>query len=149
MRTVGVDLGLRSAYFAILDEAGTLTLHSTVLKPKKHSRVEELRAIVNGFQYFLWGQDQVRIEEPVVAGARNLRTSLQIAQTCGALLAHCPADTVLVPVSSWKKATTGKGNASKEDVSAWLKGAFPDFWYQCEGDQNLIDATCIALSRHA
>ena len=46
------------------------------------------------------------IEEPVLAGARNIRTTIAIAETVGMLLSlGFPA--TLVPVSTWKKSVLG------------------------------------------
>ncbi len=50
-----------------------------------------------------------------------------------------------VNVMAWKKDIVGKGNASKDEVAAWLEVHHPDYYEQCHGDQNLVDATCVAL----
>lgn len=93
------------------------------------------------------GPAAVFIEEPVVAGARNLRSSLLIAQVCGAVLVAAGMERVvrLTPVSSWKKETVGNGNAGKQDVRDWLDAAHPQVAAVCGHDQDLYDATCVAL----
>lgn len=146
MRFVGIDLGLRSAYLAFIDNEDSLFLEQIVLKPNKMDRVQELTEIFD-FCFPLINGDKVFIEEPVVAGARNLRTSLQIAQTAGVVLLASGRGTRLVPVTSWKKGVIGKGNATKEEISAWLAQKYPKYYKMCNGDQNLVDATCIALYR--
>jgi Holliday junction resolvasome RuvABC endonuclease subunit len=93
-------------------------------------------------------QIYVFIEEPVLAGRRNVRTTLQQAQLVGALLAATTAFTryvYLVPVGKWKAGTVGSGNASKPDVALWLNGVHPAYSAACGGKQDLIDACCIAL----
>lgn len=106
-----------------------------------------------------WGPDRwadpdedttvyVFCEEPVVAGARNLRTSLKIAQAVGAIVsgaAHSTLRTYLVPVSKWKKATCGSGSAGKPQVTDWLNHTHPAYAAACGGKQDLVDACCIAL----
>jgi Holliday junction resolvasome RuvABC endonuclease subunit len=83
-------------------------------------------------------------EEPVVAGARNLRSTILVAETVGVVLA-LDARVVLVPVSSWKKRTVGRGNATKDEVSDWLKNEHPLYASHCRGDQDLTDAAAIYL----
>ena len=87
-------------------------------------------------------------EEPVSAGARNLRTYGQMAMSVGAIVAaltqHTPR-VYLVPVSKWKEVVVGKGNASKAEVALWLNRVHPIYAAQCDGRQDLIDACCIAL----
>jgi len=89
----------------------------------------------------------VFIEEPLVAGRRNLRTALQMAQVVGAIVGMVVEWTnrvYLVPVSTWKVNTVGKGNASKEDVAGWLTRYHSVYAAACDGRQDLIDACCIA-----
>lgn len=83
----------------------------------------------------------VFVEEPVVAGARNIRTSLQMAQVCGVVLSVLNGQ--VVPVSTWKKAVVGKGNASKEDVKEWLSNI--QHRYPEAKQQDHVDATCIRI----
>lgn len=88
------------------------------------------------------------IEEPLVAGARNLQSSLKIAQVCGVMLTAAGmerVDTVLVPVSSWKKGTIGNGSTNKDGIRAWLDTKHPQVAQKCGHDQDLYDAACIAL----
>lgn len=100
-------------------------------------------------QFLQWGlgHSYVFLEEPVVAGVRNLRTTIKIAETAGAVIAAaCGAQgTYLVPVSSWKKGTHGSGNAGKSDVRTWLADHHPTLAAECGDDQDLVDAACVAL----
>lgn len=149
MTVIGVDLGLRSAYFASIDPDGNLELDSAVVKPNKMTRSHELAYIHLNADYFFKSQKprRIYIEAPIVAGVRNLQTTIGIAQTSGAVLLSCPLiiQSELVAVAQWKKATVGKGNANKDDVSRWLQQRYPIYFEQCAGDQNWVDATCIAL----
>lgn len=143
---IGIDLGVRSIHIASLTNAFTI-------EAKKDVRQNEIRFLFDEFSKWV---DRVYeelhgavsctffIEEPVVAGARNLRSSLQIAQVAGAIMA-APIDSYLVPVSSWKKEVVGKGNANKEQVSEWLKDNHPYLYSITGGKQDFVDATCIRL----
>lgn len=138
MATWGVDIGVRSAYAVSGDSHAVIQL-----KPRKHSRSEELRLLHSwAMETFAVG-DIAYIEEPPLAGRRNLRVFLQLAQASGAVGSACDAE--FVPVSSWKKGTVGNGAANKDQVADWLRHAHPRRHARCGGDQNLIDATCIWL----
>jgi Holliday junction resolvasome RuvABC endonuclease subunit len=84
----------------------------------------------------------IYVEEPVVAGARNLRTTILIAETVGMVLSR-HARVHVVPVDSWKKATVGKGGVSKDDVAKWLSEEYPEYAALCGSDQDLTDAAAI------
>lgn len=86
-------------------------------------------------------------EEPVSAGARNLRTYGQMAMTVGAILSSTTLYTpncYLVPVSRWKMVVVGKGNANKDQVTLWLNRVHPNYAARCGASQDLVDACCIA-----
>jgi Holliday junction resolvasome RuvABC endonuclease subunit len=137
----GVDLGVRSIYAARL--GSTFDLFSVQLPIHKHTRSEELTLLHAWILSTIDPDDVVFVEEPPLAGSRNPRTFLHLAQTSGVVASACKAQ--LVPVSSWKKGTVGNGSASKDLVSAWLRRVHPDLSEACSGDQNYVDATCIAL----
>ena len=85
----------------------------------------------------------VWVEAPVVAGARNLQSTIKVAQVTGLVHALVP-NTHQVAVSSWKKSTVGKGNADKQSVREWLAREYPDLYAACTS-QDHVDAACIAL----
>jgi Holliday junction resolvasome RuvABC endonuclease subunit len=144
MITWGVDLGVRSLYVARLDD-GDLSLYSHhSLKIHRQSRGAELQTLQEWLADTL-GDGQVWIEEPPLAGSRNLQTYLHLSQVSGVVGAVSGAQANYAPVSSWKKGTVGNGAAGKELVANWLRARFPRYHDLCGGDQNLIDATCIAL----
>lgn len=90
----------------------------------------------------------VAVEAPIVGISRNLRTGIRLGMVAGALVTsvrQAGAHALLVPPASWKAAIVGRGNAGKPDVSQWLRGRYPDWWDSCEGSQDLVDATCLAL----
>lgn len=110
---------------------------------EKSSRWVELQALARLFAEKIQVFDLVFIEEPPFVN--NKRTFLALGQTSGALLAASPGRSYLVPVDAWKKATVGRGGAPKDLVATWLALQHPELHELCAGDQNLVDATCIAL----
>lgn len=134
---VGVDLGVRSAHISMLT-------YDTSIVARRGQRREEIKEITERLCSLYTEEWHAYIEEPVVAGARNLRTSLQIAQIAGVIMARVASFT-LVPVSSWKKEIIGRGNAKKEDVAEWLRTKRPDLYERTAGIQDRIDANCIRL----
>jgi len=138
----GVDLGVRSVYAAHLDGL-TLQLYSFVLK-RGLGRALELSQISEWIDKTISTEEPVYIEEPPLAGSRNIRTALQLSMTAGVIASRLP-QAEFVPVASWKKKVVGRGNMDKTGVSQWLNLLHPDYFVLCAGDQNHIDATCIAL----
>lgn len=90
----------------------------------------------------------VFVEQPLL-GRGGVRSTIKVSQAAAIpLLAAvaCGVDGVYeVNVQSWKKQVVGKGNASKDDVKAWLRVNHPERYAFTGGDQDLIDATCIYL----
>jgi Holliday junction resolvasome RuvABC endonuclease subunit len=140
----GVDYGVRAFYAARIEPDRDKHEAFSVVLPKGMTRSQELAELSTQFAQLVDGE-AVFIEEPVVAGVRNLRTSLQLAQTAGALMSRTTGMADFVPVSSWKIGTVGRGNADKTSVSEWLSMSNPAYFELCGGDQNRVDATCIAL----
>ena len=136
LKIIGIDLGVRTAHISTKRHCFTIGL-----KPKQGTRDEEIQCIYDGISERFDGNYYAYIEEPVVAGARNLRTSLRIAQISGAVLSAVNGE--LVPVSTWKKEVVGKGNAKKEEIREWLKTQ-PEYKY-ASSSQDWIDATCLRL----
>ena len=117
----GVDCGKNRVHIV-----GDGTAFECVVKPGT-PRDEALFHMREGLsKWLVLEQDATRhgtrlyVEAPVVAGARNLQATIGIAETVGMVLSlGYPA--TLVPISTWKKAVVGSGNAKKEDVEAWYK----------------------------
>lgn len=84
----------------------------------------------------------IYVEEPVLAGVRNIRTTILISETVGMVLSR-HARVHVVPVDSWKKGTVGKGGVSKADVANWLAKEHPRYAELCGQDQDLTDAAAI------
>jgi Holliday junction resolvasome RuvABC endonuclease subunit len=146
VNVLGIDPASKTLGCAWLSSEYGLVVQKFVVKPSR--RDVEIKGLVNQLRMYspvLWYPDEIYVEEPVVAGPRNLRSTLLIAETVGALMGDLRALVTLVPVTSWKKGTTGHGNATKSDVALWLKSTYPDYDAKCAGDQDLIDAVCIAL----
>lgn len=108
----------------------------------KQPRWRELQ-VLHDWITGLISEGTVWIEEPPLAGSRNLRTFLHLSQVSAVagLAGRCE----YVPVGSWKKQVVGNGAASKDLVARWLARHRPGWHAQCRGDQNLVDATCLAI----
>lgn len=135
---VGIDLGIRAVYIS----TPTKTVTLSVDKGKtRHTEISDLGWLLEQEAERSW---TCFIEEPVVAGVRNLRTTIQIAQISGLVMAIVD-EAFLVPVSTWKKEVVGKGNASKAEVAAWLESNDSRLYAKVKDNQDHIDATCIRL----
>jgi Holliday junction resolvasome RuvABC endonuclease subunit len=141
----GVDLGVRKAAITIMD-GDTITC-SMAFESNARTRSLQLSQVAQWVREVCNGHrvDVVYVEEPLVG--RSTRISLQIAQTAGAVLAYVShlSDSYLVPTTTWKKEVVGHGGANKEKISEWLDSHYHDYSVQCDGDQDRVDATCIAL----
>lgn len=139
--TVGVDVGGRKIAI-VSHDAGVFASYE--LKKIDYPRFrKEARAWLEGYVGFLEDPHWV-MEAPVVAGVRNLQSTIRVAQTFGLVACVVPG-VEEVAVSSWKKATVGNGNASKLQVRQWLDDKHPVAARMCRGNQDLYDAACIAL----
>lgn len=137
---VGIDCGGRKVALVCLDR-GIFFEYEAALEHPRGKQLVEIAAALEPYRN-LGGA--VWVEAPIVAGARNLQSSLKIAQVTG--VAHSVMDNSHeVAVSSWKKAVIGDGRAGKEEVRAWLEETHPDLFRMTKHSQDLIDATCVAL----
>lgn len=135
-----------SKKIALFTEDGPGNVGYDLLQVKKTTRNDELLSLRRQLMFTL-SRDRdpiIYCEEPVLAGARNIRSTILIAETVGMILA-LNARVHLVPVSSWKKSTVGKGNATKDEVADWLKKEHPRYASYCREDQDLIDAAAIFI----
>lgn len=142
----GVDLGGRKAAVSIFVD-GEMTNVADLTVPKS-ARALELRTLAEWSFGYLKVCDLVMIEEPQVG--RGVRASLQVAQTCGAVMATLGGTpwshrSDWVPVATWKKEVCGKGNLDKKAVATWLESSHPAYAALCGANQDRIDATCIGL----
>lgn len=114
------------------------------------------RKIMDRFfwRYNLCEDDAVFVEAPVVAGARNIQSTVKQAYINGIIQASVGvrnATCVLVSPSTWKQTAAGGGRASKEEVAQHvdltLQETHPHFAarLQAANDQDLYDATAICL----
>jgi Holliday junction resolvasome RuvABC endonuclease subunit len=136
----GIDLGVRSVHLAGIEGYGHYTDTFTVpIQVIRSFELDKIKAYLAGSG--ISEDDDVFVETPPMV--RNIRTHGEMHQVLGTVLSTVGGREV--NVSSWKQATVGAGNADKISVSRWLKENHPSYSAQCGGDQNLVDATCIAL----
>lgn len=139
----GVDIGVRSFAVVHLWDTGAQPWFETFTVPKSN-RQRELQVLYNEVAAFN-AESTLFAEEPPLAGSRNVRVAFQLNQVFGSILSAFPGHAYAVPVPSWKKAICGRGNIDKSSVADWLRAHHPELHQQCGGDQNLVDAACIAL----
>lgn len=110
---------------------------------------------------FTWGRDlaseysdaTVLVELPFIGRFRT-ESTLGLAKTHGALLAGLVegglSNIDTINNRSWKKSVIGNGNATKDDITAWVAGNRPDIHSSISTaprsiQQDLVDAACIAM----
>jgi Holliday junction resolvasome RuvABC endonuclease subunit len=86
--------------------------------------------------------------EMPILGRGGFRSTIVQCFTSGAVQGaiyerQCPS--YPVNVSSWKKAVVGKGNADKGQVGEFLRLRWNAIYTAAEGNQDVYDATAIAL----
>lgn len=139
----GVDLGGRKAAVSIYKD-GVLMSVDHYEASAKLTRQMALHQVAEWVYKKLLPVDYVFIEEPLIG--RGVRASMSVVQCAGAVMSRLAEHRVyLVPVSSWKMATHGKGNADKKAVQSWLKRVHPAYASLCGSNQDRFDATCIGL----
>ncbi len=92
--------------------------------------------------------DHVFIEAPVVAGARNIQSTVKQSMVNGILQEVTGAygvTPVLVSPSTWKQTAVGTGGASKEQVLAAVRLNIEYLANEHERDQDVIDAAAICI----
>lgn len=148
----GVDIGVRSFYLAGIDTGGQLFLakHDVPLHGKVKDQIPEVRwleltELAINFKIYIHENDKVYVEEPPLAGPRNIRIFGKLNQVVGTLVSNCYGQAELVPVNTWKEKVIGKGGVNKEVVSDFLFAQYCDYAMKCDGNQNYIDAVCVAL----
>jgi Holliday junction resolvasome RuvABC endonuclease subunit len=136
----GIDLGVRSVHLAGLDGHSLITDTFAVgTQVIRSFELDKIRAFLK--DSLIAEDDDVFVETPPMV--RNIRTHGEMHQVLGTVLSTVGGREV--NVSAWKQVTVGAGNADKLSVSRWLKENHPSYSAHCGGDQNLVDATCIAL----
>lgn len=140
MRIVGVDPNKTKLAIATLDGSD---LNLSIFITKATSRSAQLAELAEASADLTKGCSAVYIEEPLVG--RNVRSSLHVAMTAGAIGSAVHAPCYFVPNTTWKKSIVGAGNANKTSVASWLNTNYITYAQQCDGDQDLIDATTVAL----
>ena len=146
MIVAGIDYGVRRVAFASPQASSyhVLDLHSP------GDRAAELSALQLFTQTCVeqTGAEYVLVEHPIVGASGNRLTGVSLGMSAGALLVGAylaGASAALVTPSEWKKGTVGRGNADKTEVAGWLCVHHYDIFESCHDDQDLIDASCMAL----
>lgn len=150
---LGLDLSSRKiALMGRNDRTGWFC--ETWVAPKKmKNRGEILAHFLDPFTAFI--QDTVAqgptwmfVENPLV-GIGGPHATIVQAQVQGLVLGTSVRSGVAaaypVNVQTWKKDVVGRGNAPKDAVASWLRSECPNLADMADGDQDLVDAACVAL----
>lgn len=129
MRIVGVDPGLGATAFAVIEDRGSkwVFVKGGEIQDEGGNLAERLVAYFNAFASFL---DQCEPDVVVMEGlfvGKNSKTALLQAHLRGVLLFCCAQKGVQVVEYSpaeVKRAITGKGNATKEQVGYMVSQVF-------------------------
>lgn len=87
------------------------------------------------------------VEAPAIGrgGAQTTMKQSFVSGVVQAVLVQAGFAVHLVQNTTWKREVCGRGDASKTDVGRSLGSRWPSIARACGGDQDLIDAACIAL----
>ena len=141
-----MDLGVRTYYAVGLpDLSGEKMVAHYLDDPFGKDRWEELVIVRDAIEHMIQEGDHVFVEEPPLAGSKNVRVFGALNQMLGAILASSPCKAYPIAVGEWKKTIVGNGSADKDAVADWLSNANPQIFDLCDANQNLVDAACIAL----
>lgn len=147
---LGIDPGFTKTHAVLLDDRFEFVngWHVKLDKVDPEKRPAAVAAMIADIKLDLPIPMTVSIEAAVVAGARNLQSTIKQAYVIGAIQAELLRgaraegyDVRLVAVSSWKKAVVGHGSSTKEQVAEFVRLRWPDIG---ERAQDYYDAACIA-----
>lgn len=136
---------MHKADIAVFNDGVLEGLHSEVVLGN-YTRAYQLRRLGELVRDQLWGHghvDYVFIEQNLVGN--NVKYSISLAQSVGAIAGALNEQIEFVNVSTWKKSVVGAGNAKKDEVRNYVDKTFPEYTALCEGSQDRYDAICIGL----
>lgn len=154
-RVFGMDLSSRKLAIVQLDlETDGNFAFWTFTADKKEKNRGKVLAYLNEeldslFDIVMLGEDDyVFVEHPVV-GRGGAHATIVQAQVQGVVLSSsvlCGASGVYpVNVQTWKKDIVGNGRADKDRVREFLSESHPLLSELAGEDQDLVDASCVAL----
>lgn len=149
MTLIGIDPASKKIAIFGVQNGQPFAMTKVVKKSSRDIELTDLRGFMETVLHMFDGKDgdlTLFCEAPVLAGRRNIQSTILIAETVGMILS-LGVPTYLVAPSAWKAKTlgAGNGNASKEDVAKWLEAEYKGYSDLCDGDQDLCDAATIYL----
>ncbi|MCL6608838.1 MAG: crossover junction endodeoxyribonuclease RuvC [Geminicoccaceae bacterium] len=148
MRVLGLDPGLRATGWGVIEAGAGRLRHlacGVVASPPDAPLARRLDALFEGLLTVIarYAPDQAAVEETVVN--RNAASSLKLGQARGVvLLAAARAGLEVGEYASRtvKRAVTGTGSASKEQVAAMVRALLPG---AVEAAADAMDALAVAI----
>jgi Holliday junction resolvasome RuvABC endonuclease subunit len=149
---VGIDASSKKVAWCIITaydvEVGTTWLTSGRGRYSPGNTGMVLRTLPKLFDHVHLRDAHVYIEAALGSPRAGISAALPQAYVNGSIqsfFSYKRSIVELVYVQQWKKLIVGRGNASKDQVSASLRLRWPALHKQSQGDGDIIDAISIAL----
>ena len=145
---IGADLSSRTLAFVDEDESVKLGVPKSMRD--RSEILQELFLMTIGYLSGKGGEEKfyLFVEDPVVGRGGSRATILQ-SQVHGVVLTVAVQSGSLgvygVNNKTWKRSVVGNGNATKDEVTDWLRANHPALAKRAGEDQDLVDASCIYL----
>lgn len=157
MKLMGIDQSLTSTAFVILENNNIINEHIISTKPEDGDIIERAMIIANVIvnSVLTTKPDLIAIEEPIHAKNANITIKLSIlygviiaklkdVEINSAISSYKPK-IVPINVSELKLKTTGKGNASKDDMKLSIHPSIIESWeLKYKKIDDLVDAYSLA-----
>ncbi len=144
MIALGIDVSTRKLAIAGVRDDGSIVFHALELSRKARGArrlVGARTAAYGALGAYRTEACVIAVEVPIIGGRANNRELLAVAYSVvEAAQAACPDAVVMdVPLSTWRKAVLGRGNADKDDALRYAAG----LGYHGD-DVDLAEALCVA-----
>lgn len=143
----GCDLGSRRIAVACpeLGYAAAMRMPKRSGKTTPDNAAEDATAISVFVREHVPAEAVLWVEKAIVGESNNRQTAIHMGIANGAAIGAHLGESHLVLPMVWKKAVVGYGHADKDQIASWLERTHPSLSAACENDQDLRDATCVAL----
>jgi len=144
MNVCGIDCDSKKIAIVILDNEENLITFYELKSDSKNTqeRIFDLYDMFHAIVHSL-NANKVYIEDSLYL--QNFKTSKVITEAIGNCKSIFRAHSIpfeMVCNTTWKKTVIGKGNASKNEIKAYILNKYPKL---SDKSQDILDATCIAL----
>lgn len=144
---IGIDADTKRIAVATLFRQDEVP-HVKVIEAKGRQALDRFYNLMDEFDSFLredvWAMSQtvIYVEEPVLRNAKSFFYQSMVVGAVCVMLDYWLEAPCLVHPSVWKKTLLGNGNASKDQVKAWVMKLYPSLG--SKRVQDVYDAVAIA-----